>query len=231
MRTLLGRRVIAVIVFWAVTTSLVGALGASARNPERWYPSRWGADHLAVNWRFTDSFPGGAVRRRVFAGAREWNKAKQTMTFDHVEGEPDYEAYSTSVCPKLEEVEKNGVHWGTVPGGGAYTVMCTFPEGSAGGRAELHSFQIMFGMNTHWYYGKHKPRFYQEDFWSYATHEFGHAGGRIQGGDGHGHFPDSREYCRPTPKAHQSMCQTAPAGTTFDRTINGLDRYVFGGAY
>jgi hypothetical protein len=82
------------------------------------------------------------------------------------------------------------------PGGQlAVTVTCTF--GTGNGPREMYSFQMLFDREEDWHVDpSSEPGLGEIDMWAVASHEFGHAGGRITGGpDGQGHFSENSRLC------------------------------------
>jgi hypothetical protein len=72
------------------------------------------------------------------------------------------------------------------------------------------------------------------DLESIASHEFGHATGRVRGGDGDlGHFTQANNgaICNSNADEHHTMCRSGVAGTTYDRTLNTHDKDTFESAY
>lgn len=196
------------------------------------YSTKWTGSDLTIDWRFTDTFPSGPMRKIAVAATQHWNDLAQPLRFAFDPEAEDFETFPTSSCPAADEKGRNALHFGDMPGGGAFTIACTYtnPDGTDSGR--MHSFQIKFSDNTNWYVGKKSPKYGQEDFLSYAVHEFGHGTGRINGGDGNGHFKDSSsDLCAPRASVHHTMCQTAPNHTKYDRTLNHRDKAEFTDSY
>lgn len=235
MSVTLKSRLLAIIGISAAILS--ASLSAGAHTASNWYPAKWPSYDRTVNWRFANGFPSGSDwRARVKDGASQWNAVTgSSMSFQF--DTPDYSAFSATTCAGSEQ--KNGVHWGTIDGGGgtlAQVILCTFFDvnGTPWSNSELHDFQMKFDSAESWYTGLFSPSG-AKDAWSVSTHEFGHATGRGRtfGGtepaaDPQGHFTGST-LC-PNSDAHHSMCQYI-GGSNYDRDLNTHDVDTFQDAY
>jgi len=144
------------------------------------------------------------------------------MYFNYQSSQPDYAPFSPSVCPGT--FQKDAVHWGPIDGSGdglAVTFKCV----KGGDESHLYSFQIKFDSDEagFWYSDTGTPGGSESDFWSVATHEFGHATGWSP------HFVEGSSLC-PDGEDQQVMCPELDGGAT-ERRLDTHDKDTFSDAY
>lgn len=230
-RNVIAKRLPATTLLALTGILLMAAMSGPAlgHRPGKWYGARW--DENVVRWHFDDDFPrGDGVRRAVLKGSRQWNRAGAELRFRRAR---DREGGRIDPCSHRHG--QNLLHWKRIDGPGgilALTVSCTF--GDARGRREMHSFEMMFDRAEPWHTDPSShPAPFQTDLWAVASHEFGHAGGRITGGpDGDGHFPEDSRYCPNLldPRRH-TMCPSYDLIAADMRTLEKHDVDVFRRAY
>ncbi|MEA2434116.1 MAG: Matrixin [Actinomycetota bacterium] len=98
----------------------------------------------------------------------------------------------------------------------------------------MYSFQMLFDKEETWHFDPSTPPGPGEtDMWAVASHEFGHAGGRITGGPGdQGHWPESSNLCPDllNDRRH-TMCPSYDFIGTVMRTLERHDIDTFRNAY
>lgn len=200
-----------------------------AHRPSRWYEARWIS--RSVRWRLDNDFPrGNGIRRAVLKGSRQWNKAQTRLRFRR---RSPREAGGVEPCRRRRG--NNFIHWKRIDGPGgklALTVTCTFGDGA--GPNEMYSFEMIFDREEPWHTDpSSRPDPLEVDLWAVASHEFGHAGGRISGGpNGDGHFSESSRFCPGlvNPRRH-TMCPSHDVIAVEMRTLEKHDIDVFRRAY
>lgn len=230
-----------------VAAMFAGAFVASAHTASTWYGPKWGSNHLNPKWRFANDVPTGTwLRDRIKDGAGHWNYQGQPMSFNFEQNQSDYSAFPFMSCPKNADgtpnAEKDAIHWGYLDGplgtaGQAY--VCSFANAGGTDSNSIANFQIRFDSGENWYTNDTgtpscaSTSTCQTDLESVATHEFGHATGRVKGGDGFGHFTSGNDgwICNNNADQHHTMCKSGIANTTYDRTLNTHDKDTFDNAY
>lgn len=201
---------------------------AQAHDWSDWYGFRWktetigGLNHdRTPQWRFVDNFPpGDGGRSRTQDGSEAWN-GRTTLDFDYSSGSPDYSALEWDAGCSEFSYQENKVGWGGFPGTGfsdgeslAEVKVCV----ASADLTALFNFRIKANEDAPWYKGTATPGASQADLWSVMSHEFGHAGGRLKGGDGEGHFPVSSSYCEGGADRH-TISKATPLGTLGSRYL------------
>lgn len=221
---------------FALTTVLIVLFAVSSPTPasghsaSRWYGARW--ETRVVGWRFDEDFPtGGGIRRAVLYGSRQWNQADAGLRFRHRRGEVE----AGRVDPCSAPLGRNVVDWRPIDGPGgklAVTVVCSFGGGS--GSNQMQSFHMVFDRDEMWHTDPLSlPPPFAVDVWAVASHEFGHATGRITGGPGgEGHFPERSDLCPDllNPRRH-TMCPSYDLVGVYMRTLEWHDVDTFKRAY
>lgn len=228
----------AVLTLLVVAVLVLPATGASAHVWSDWYGARWATGTVGgvnndrtVQWKFVDDFPAGVNGRDAGrAGASTWN-GRTTMDFDFESGE--WENLSWGECSTDYQNDKVG--WEEISGSGysageplAQASLCTWSSDAS----VLKSFKIRVNSDVSWYTssGTSVPS-NQLDLESTMAHEFGHATGRSQGGDGSGHFVQTGIYCdSSTMSYYHTMCN-AISGTYGRRSLEEHDIDTFEDAY
>ena len=216
-----------------VTLSVVPLLSAAHPVSEN-YVFTWktgtyqGIDQdRTVGWHFVDSVPVGA-RDVIKKGSWQWNQVSGTpMTFDFESGQSDFTSLGFSSCDPNTQYwyQNNRVGWTTPADHPGDTAMCTFADDIT----KYFNWKMKFDPGENWYKEEGNPSFNQDDLWTVATHEFGHASGFL------GHFAESADACRgdqhPDFHLRHSMCPTYYEGTTIQRSLEEHDRHTFRSAY
>jgi hypothetical protein len=104
--------------------------------------------------------------------------------------------------------------------------MCVFSTATE----KAYNFRIAFNQDAPWYKDNGNPPSGDYDTISVAAHEFGHATGRLKGGDGDGHFTEASTYC-PVSSARHTMCPSTYDGTSWQRSLETHDSDTFQNAY
>ena len=214
---------------------LVAALALPAPPVEghaagKFYGAEW--IDRRVEWRFDNDFPRSrGARKAVLKGSRQWNRAGARLGFRREER--DREAGELDPCGQPRGT--NFVQWGRIDGPGgrlAVTATCTFGTGT--GTREMYSFQMKFDSAESWHKDPStQPEIGETDLWAVASHEFGHAGGRITGGpDGEGHFGENSRFCPALlNERRHTMCPSNDFIGVFMRTLARHDIHTFRNAY
>jgi hypothetical protein len=195
-----------------------------------WYGGRW--QSRTVDWRFDNDFPkSGGIRQAVIKGSRQWNHAGANLQF-HFHSR-DRESHNLDPCS--QPAGRNFVGWGPIDGAGgklAVTVTCTFGEGT--GPRDMHAFLMILDSDETWHTNPStQPGPFDTDVWAVASHEFGHAGGRITGGPGNqGHFSENSRLCPDilNDRRH-TMCPSYDVIGAVMRTLERHDIDTFRNAY
>ena len=222
-----------------LAATLSASFAAQAHTASDFYGPKWGQNHLNPKWRFISDFPNGnGQRSRMQDGKQQWNQLGQPMSFNYDNANGDYADFPFLSCPRkadgTPDAEKDGVHWGYIDGNlgtAGQTLVCSFADAGGTDSNSIANFQIKMDSGDNWYTGTGTPGTNQADMWSVAAHEFGHATGRVKGGDGQGHFPDSWAVCNQTASEWHTMCKTGIAGTTWGRSLEAHDKDTFDNAY
>lgn len=225
----------AVLAAMAVAMLVAGfAVRADAHSAADYYPRRW-QRQLNQDWAFTASFPTGAKRDRVRNGIAQWNNLGEPQQWREVSQRTDY---NPDVCPPTYGM--NSIHWRNIPddsvGALAYVQRCTFS-----GSTEIYSANMVFDSSRSWYDGTGDapdgfanqicslPPGCENDFWSVASHEWGHMTG-FSGPFHNGHFNNSETICAGNDGQH-TMCPAIEIGTERMRTLEDHDRHTFQNSY
>lgn len=218
--------ILSVVAAFLISSAATPALG---HRPATWYGTRWERD--IVRWRFDNDFPrGDGVRRAVRRGSRQWNRAGAELRFRR---RPDREGGRIAPCSLRRG--HNFLHWRAIDGPGgtlAVTVTCTFGDGS--GPNQMHAFEMVFDEDEPWHTDpSSRPGPLEIDLWAVASHEFGHAGGRISGGpQGDGHFDEDSRLCPNLLNARRhTMCPSYDLIADEMRTLEKHDVDVFRRTY
>lgn len=221
------RKATGFVLIAAVTAVVSGSVGAMAHSSATYYPAKWAvADRAGVPFRFTTDFPKTVKRDRVQDGKQQWNNQNRAMYFNFQNTQSDYSPYPPSVCPGT--FLKNGVHWGPIDGSGS-TAALTYLCRKGDSPDHLYSFQIKFDSDEAglWYSDTGSPGSNEIDFWSVASHEFGHGTGWSA------HFDEFTTEC---PRSgdltgRHTMCAKTLTSTTMQRSLAPHDQDTFAGAY
>jgi hypothetical protein len=255
-------RTYVVLVIATVVLSQGGA--ALAHSWSNWYWARWSDRNLCianecvntsrnVKWRFVakdahGGFPaGGGMRDRIRDAAGRWNNQDTSMTFVWDSASPEWSGFGwpNGICPafRAADYQKNKVGWTDINGDGfipteplAEVFACRNRENDSKPWAMLQ-FWMRVNNDAPWYSGTGSVPSGQFDLWGLATHEFGHAGGRLMGGDTDGHFWDTSSLCPgdlidgQSPSGRHTMCQTVVNGGAGARSPEEHDKDTFVNAY
>jgi hypothetical protein len=148
------------------------------------------------------------------------------MYFNYQNTQSDYSPFPASVCPGT--FQKDAVHWGPIDGSGN-TLATTWICNKSSNASHLYSFQIKFDSDEggRWYSDTGTPGSSESDFWSVASHEFGHATGWTS------HFGELTTLCPQSGdlSGRHTMCAKILNGNTAQRSLNTHDRDTFVDAY
>jgi hypothetical protein len=228
-----NRRFTTAFIGAAVTllASLVFSNSASAHTSSTYITHAWAAATDA-NYMFSATFPTGCCfRDRVRGGATEWTQRGGT-------NEPDFfDVGNTGNIDPFSCVTPNAIHYRNLDGEGSSTLGITYVCWTQS-TGNLFSYQMSFdNTGRDWYTGTGDANdgllqlcvpSCQDDFWSVATHEFGHAAGYL-GGD-NGHFAETDSAC-PDDNNRSTMCPTVSPGTERQRDPTDHDVHTWDGAY
>lgn len=220
----------------AVLAVLIIAPSVSAHTSSTHYPQRWssGSD---VYFRFTAGFPGGDYRSRVLDGASQWTSRGGVAEVDFFwaggSNAPNFD-FQSNCNSNFNGI--NGIHWADLDylGGGVLGVTYVCRTSTT-----VVSFQMAFDNDRDWYRGTGDANdgflnqcipSCQDDFWSVASHEFGHASGFVGPASTGGHFAESDAVC-PNDDSRHTMCPSIYGGTERQRTLEDHDVHTFTGAY
>jgi hypothetical protein len=227
-RRRLRRPVVAAMLLTSISILLIPSF-VSAHRAREWYGARW--DRNSVVWRFDKGFPKrDGARKAVVKGSRQWNRSGARLRFR-------FESRSREAGP-LDPCSlppgKNFVQWGSIDGPGgrvAVTATCTL---SQQGIREMYSFQMKFDRAESWHMDPStQPAPFETDMWAVASHEFGHASGRITGGPGdQGHFDEESKFCPDLgSEQRHTMCPSYDLIGVVMRTLERHDKDAFRRAY
>lgn len=222
----------------ALTVALLAALGPAPARAHSYlgiYTTRWAHNGYTFTpgWRFTTGFPSDVDwRQRVREGNAQWvSRARGVAMVEHADA--DYADFAYSTCPST--YSKNAVHYNNISSFGA-TWVCWFQ----GHPEDEYSAQIVFDRSPtlRWHTTLTTPSTAEVDLASVSAHEFGHAYGRISGGDGYGHWStSSTSICGWTSDPEltlyqNTMCKYLVAGSVYARDLQTLhDGDTFDSAY
>jgi hypothetical protein len=183
---------------------------------------RWPAN-ATIQYGLNTGFPSGAWRSRVYDGKEQWNNATNS-------GEPtvlwslaDGVNHGTAGNPcGISGVNTGAGFWNNLDylGSGVLgaTRLCTT-------EVTIYNFTIEFdSTRSNWYNGTGDNPGGNADFWSTATHEFGHALGFWE------HIAEGDGAC-PDDSSRATMCPSIYNGTERQRTVATHDIHTYDGAY
>ncbi|SCL30540.1 hypothetical protein GA0070624_4096 [Micromonospora rhizosphaerae] len=183
---------------------------------------RW-PSNASIAYGLNTGFPTGAWRSRVWDGKEQWNNATNS-------GEPtvfwtlaDDVNHGTAGNPcGISGVNTGAGFWNNLDYLSTSTLgatrLCT-------GSGTIYNFTIEFdSTRSNWYNGTGDNPGGNADFWSTATHEFGHALGFWE------HIAESDSAC-PDDSTRSTMCPTIYNGTERQRTVATHDIHTYDGAY
>ncbi len=211
----------------ALLLTSVVATPSTAHRASKWYGARWSRD--IVRWSFDNDFPrGDGIRKAVRKGSRQWNRADADLRF---RWRPEREAGRINPCSD----RRNVVDWRRLDGPGgdlAVTIVCASVDHR--GPGTMYSFHMIFDRSESWHTDPStEPSPFEVDLWAVASHEFGHASGRISGGPRNsGHFRETSRYCPNIldPRRH-TMCPSEELIGAQMRTLERHDKDAFRNAY
>jgi len=182
---------------------------------------RWPAN-VTIQYGLNTGFPTGAWRSQAYAGKEQWNNATSS-------GEPtilwtlaDDVNHGTAGSPcGISGFNTGALFWNNLDYLGSGTLGATrLCVGSA-----IFNFTIEFdSTRSNWYNGTGDNPDSNADFWSTATHEFGHAVGFWE------HIAESDGAC-PNDGTRATMCPSIYNGTERQRTVAPHDIHTYDGAY
>lgn len=223
MRSLsIARRAGRAIAIAVVFVFLVPSAAFANHLPQDFGP-RWGADPTVV---FTEGFPGGTYRDRIRSGVNEWNVVGTPRRVNVGGNIPNFNPLAG--CPPVQN--QMSVHWIETtslghPDALGLTTFCTI----GGAR---YSSNVDFDTDRDWYTGTGDANDgflnwciggCQDDFWSVASHEFGH-------GMAFGHFIEADSVC-PDSNIRHTMCPSIYGGTERQRDYEIHEEEAFHIAY
>lgn len=195
------------------------AVSASAHGFQGQYFGRWVPSERLQLYSFDENFPGANFRDRSEDGAGQWNELVSDMRFRREAGSVPFAPLN---CERLRNA--NALFWGNIDGTPAigdntlaFTTVCPDSNGNN------YAFSMKFDSSENWHTGTSSPGANEFDFWSVATHEFGHAAGSE-------HFQKSSSVCDLGPD-RETMCQGTTSGTVSRRSLEEHDRHTYNAAY
>ena len=199
-------------------TALPSAAGAHTAG-SYFVRGHWPANQ-SIGYGVNTGFPGGEYRSRLLDGKNQWNNAANT-------GEPniywslaDDISYGTAGSPcGVPGYNTAAIFWNDLDYLSSGTLGATRLCGST---SVIFNFTIEFDSDRSWYTGTGDSPDNRPDFWSIASHEFGHAVGFWN------HLPAGE--C-PNNSTKFTMCPTYDMGTERQRTLTAHDIHTFDAAY
>lgn len=226
----LERAAVLSVVFLTLSGIMPGV--ASGHTGTVYYGPLWpsGKD---VRYGYESGFPFGAYRSRVANGDDQWSSIGGAAEPDFLATLPDGN-YGQPQTPCARTSYTGAIYWRDLDyissGVLGVTRICYF-------QSTIFSFSIEFDNDRTWYNGTgDAPDGFlfgigaEMDFWSVATHEWGHVTGFIEGPNLDGHFPESSSLC-PEDNGRHTMCPAIEIGTEMMRTLNTHDAHTFTNAY
>lgn len=210
----------------------VGAIPSSAnhlaREAHRWRSNSY-ADYTLETY-FTSGFPGGAWRDRVQDGAAQWNGVTEGPSLSFQGSDISDFNPLTSCAPNNGSVT---VHWHTIADALGQESYCYFVVNGNPTDQKATSSVEFNKDDPVWYNGTgDSPGNIflgfcywdcSDDFWSVATHEFGHT-------MGFDHFSEADSVC-PNSADRETMCPGIYQGTERQRTIEAHETQSFRDLY
>jgi len=222
MNVIAASRVFLVILLAAFGVGVTGQ-SAQAHSANSYFDhGRWPIT-AGIEYGLSYGFPGaGEWRGRVYAGKEQWNAVANANDPHIYWSLPDDVSYGDARNPcGVPGLYKGAVFWNDLNYLSIYTTGVT----RLCGAAPVVNFTIEFDSSrSDWYVGTGDAPSGTVDFWSVATHEFGHALGWWD------HLPESDGAC-PDSGSRNTMCPTVYAGTERQRTVADHDIHTFNEAY
>lgn len=216
------RRIAYLLTVLLAAVSAVFALPtyANAHTASRWYTEGKWPRNATIRYGVHIGFPGNTYRFRLLDGIRQWNDAASSGEPTIAWTLPDDVNHGQPTEPCGLATNTGAVFWTEVINNElGRTRKCW-----GGGR--IYTFTIEFDRSGPWYNGTGDALPGETDFWSVATHEFGHALGFV------GHFDDdpNEDRCGNV-GSRLTMCKGVFSGTERQRTLDAHDIHTFDAAY
>ncbi|GIH02640.1 hypothetical protein Rhe02_07070 [Rhizocola hellebori] len=198
---------------------------ASAHSPTSYFTAgKWPTSQV-ISYGINIGFPTGSWRSRLVEAKDQWNNSAST-------GEPKIYWYladdvnhgSAGDPCGISGFNTAAIFWNDLDYLGSNWVAATrlCPQTL---NSTIYNFTIEFdSTRSNWYSGNADNPGGNVDFWSVATHEFGHALGFWE------HIPESDGAC-PDDSTRATMCPSTYLGTERQRTVSPHDVHTFDAAY
>jgi hypothetical protein len=220
-----SRFISALVLFILTAVGVVLLPGtAQAHNAGSFFLHHWPANGT-VSYGVHIGFPGTDYRHRALDGKNQWNNAANS-------GEPDiFWSLADDVNYGRADLPCGVPGFGT--GALFWNNLDPVSTGLIGvtrlcGQAPVVNFTIEFDSTRVWYAGTGDAPGSSTDFWSVATHEFGHVVG-FTGNNG-GHYNSNDSICANN-SSQATMCPSYVPGTERIRTVSPHDIHTFDAAY
>lgn len=214
----------ATIVFIAILALLLPS--AAQAHATWWYglvwsvnPIFWFADHD-----FDSGKPANPAVTATLYGAGQWNALNQSRVFYHNGSRYDL-TYGDAGAYNV-----NGIFYMVIPGGGdIYGQVTAWAYGGEIEPFQYHSFDMRFNSAVSWYMGTGRSLTPKADWFSIASHEFGHAIGFFTHWDTETRDPEP-QLCTAGANYH-TMCSGHTPGTYYMRDLATHDKDTFINVY
>ncbi len=219
MRSVRG---IVIVLLAALGVVAFDAVPAGAHTASTYFTDGHWPRNQSIAYGVNSGFPTGTWRTLAWNGKEQWNSATNT-------GEPtiywtlaDDVSYGSATSPcGVPGYNTGAIFWNDLdylgPSVLGATRLCGFTP--------IFNFTIEFDRTrTDWYVGTGDAPGGSYDFWSVASHEFGHALGFWK------HLDEADAAC-PNDSTRSTMCPSVYDGTERQRTLATHDIHTFDAAY
>lgn len=219
------RKFIGSLVLFLVAVGIVLLPSPASAHTSSTYITKHWPTNQTVSYGVNTGYPGSDYRSRALDGKNQWNDSTNS-------GEPNFYwsladdiSYGDAQTPcGVPNFNTGALFWNNLDYAGTgvlgITRLCAANP--------IWNFTIEFDSTRSWYAGTADAPDNRADFWSVATHEFGHAFG-FTGGSG-GHFPAGDSICANN-SSMATMCPSYYIGTERQRTVSTHDIHTLDGGY